>query len=214
MSIMGDPKPCASQQTSISESPSSLGSDPSQHMVPPPPVIPDLPPFKPTPNPSFVWGSVSGVICVELLDCCYREAVHWVHNLFKVPSGRCGKDLVRELVRLLRAYVEDSALQSISLKAALVLPMLVLQKPHRTSKTKDHVAHLDRRLQLWQEGKFEELLHEGRAIQKRQFSSGARHNNVNWVKSFSRFMFEGKVRPGSTSPQSGRWVVWSSTVPL
>ena len=59
----------------------------------------------------------------------------------------------------------------------------------------DHVAHLiDRRLQLWQEGKLEDLLHEGRAIQKRQFRSGARHNNVNWVKSFSLFMFEGKVR--------------------
>ena len=87
-----------------------MGSDPSQHTVLPPPVVTDLPPFKPTPNPSFVWGSFSGVMCVELLDCCYREVVHWVQNLFKVPSGRCGKDFVHELVRLLRAYVEDSAL--------------------------------------------------------------------------------------------------------
>ena len=59
----------------------------------------------------------------------------------------------------------------------------------------DRGSFKDRRLQLWQEGKFEELPNEGRTIQKRQLRSGARHNNVNWVKSFSRFMFEWKVWP-------------------
>ena len=138
MSMMGDLKPRASQQASVSESPSSWVVI-HLHLW----FLIYLYSNQPL-TPSFVWGSVLDVMCVELLDCCYREAVHWVQNLLKVPSGRCGKDFVLKLVRLLRAYVEDSALQSICLKAALVLPRLVLQKPHRTSKKKkDHVAHLD-----------------------------------------------------------------------
>jgi hypothetical protein len=44
------------------------------------------------------------------------------------------------------------------LKAAMVMPSLVLQKPHTKSKRKDHVTHLDRCLDIWKKGDLETLL--------------------------------------------------------
>ncbi len=43
----------------------------------------------------------------------------------------------------------------------MVLPALVLQKPHRTSKTKDHIKCLDMRLEKWKDGNLNELVKEG-----------------------------------------------------
>ena len=56
-------------------------------------------------------------------------------------------------------------MESITLRAATVLPILLLQKPHARSKTKDHVACLQRRLTLWKAGNIDALLREGRTIQ-------------------------------------------------
>ena len=62
------------------------------------------------------------------------------------------------------------------------------------SKAREHVVALERRLELWAKDNFEELLKEGEAIQK-TFSQG--HcilSKSELVRSFSHFMFEGKVR--------------------
>ena len=59
--------------------------------------------------------------------------------------------LVLELSRLFRAYAEGSTLESIALKACTVLPVLLLQKPFRSSKQKDHSVGLARRLSVWKE---------------------------------------------------------------
>ena len=61
----------------------------------------------------------------------------------------------------------------IALKAAFLMPALMLQKSHRRSKAREHVVALERRLELCAKGNFEELLKEGEAIQK-TFSRGHR----------------------------------------
>ena len=48
----------------------------------------------------------------------------------------------------------------------MIMPNLLLQKPSKTSKSKEHQLSLVRRLDLWQNGEFEELLFEGETIQK------------------------------------------------
>jgi len=73
-----------------------------------------------------------------------------------------GKAFVVEITRMFRAYADASALESIALKAAMVMPALLLQKPHPKSKVKDHINHLECLLQLWKEKK---LMEEGRTIQ-------------------------------------------------
>ena len=47
------------------------------------------------------------------------------------------------------------------------MPVLLLQKPSKSSKAKDHLQALERRIKLWDEGNVEGLLYEGMTIQQR-----------------------------------------------
>ena len=48
----------------------------------------------------------------------------------------------------------------------MVLPTLLLQKTSFTSKSKDNVQTLKRRLNQWKDGKIEKLLVEGKIVQE------------------------------------------------
>ena len=78
------------------------------------------------------------------------------------------------------------------MKAAMVMPALLLQKPHPRSKAKDHVIYLERRLQLWGSGKLKELLVEGRMIQH-QLSRKPPKQQEDTARIFAKLMMEGKV---------------------
>ena len=122
--------------------------------------------------------------------------MHWRRNLFKVPSGKAGKAFVRELTRLFQAYADGSSLESVALKAAMVMPALLLQKPHPRSKAKEHTLHLERHLRLWAEGDLGGLLKEGRTIQHqftRQRPNQSR-SAQQIPRRFAKLMKEGKVR--------------------
>ena len=97
----------------------------------------------------------------------YAEVLHWKGNLFPIPHGNSGKRFVRELSRLFRAFGEDTSIECIALAAIAVMPTLLLQNPSKSSKPKDHSAHLERRLILWEKGDINNLLLECRAIQAR-----------------------------------------------
>ena len=60
----------------------------------------------------------------------------WKKNLFKVASGKSEKNFILEL----------------ALKVLMVLLALLLQKPSKTSKAKDHRNKLEIRFQLWKDG--------------------------------------------------------------
>ena len=74
---------------------------------------------------------------------------------------------VQELARLLESYSLATALESVALKAVMVMPALLLQRPHPKSKDKEHVSRLEDRLTKWREGDIVSLLHKGRTIQDR-----------------------------------------------
>ena len=93
--------------------------------------------------------------------------MQWKHNLFEVPRGKVGTLFVRELSHLIDAYSGATAMEGIALKASMVLPALVLQKPSPKSKNKDRSLQLEERLTRWAEGDVESLLHEGQTIQSR-----------------------------------------------
>ena len=56
-------------------------------------------------------------------------------------------------------------LKNIAFKAMEVMPSLLLQKPSKISKSKDHSKELRRRLDSWKSGDIEELIFEATAIQ-------------------------------------------------
>ena len=83
------------------------------------------------------------------------------------PTGHAGTEYVKEHTRLLRAYKDKTPLERIALQAIMVMPGLLLQKPHTKAGSKEFNKHLSRRLTLWKAGKIRELLDEARTIQSR-----------------------------------------------
>ena len=98
-----------------------------------------LPPVAPLSEPTFRWSdSVDGEQFAHSIRLSYKEIAHWRNNIFAVPHGIVGKSFVVELSRLFRAYGESNAMESIALTAAIMLPPLLLPKPHPKDKVKDN----------------------------------------------------------------------------
>ena len=76
------------------------------------------------------------------------EIVHYRRNIFNVPSDRAGKSFIEELTFWIKQFNSDSDLNSVALRAFMVLPTLILQKPSATSKSKEHSEAIERRLAL------------------------------------------------------------------
>ena len=141
------------------------------------------------------WGDCEGLMFQEAIKKAYNQVVHWRRNIFKIPSGKAGKMVVKELTRLFESYADATTLESVAITAAMVLPSLILQKPHRSSKTKEHVTCIERRMKLWQEGNLVDLLKEGQTIQQQlQHSAQDKRSEKQLARSFSKLMMEGKVR--------------------
>ena len=113
-----------------------------------------------------------------------------------IGSQTCSLEicLLHELAKLFQAFGDGSNLSSIALKSAIVQQQLLLQKPSRSSKSKDHIRHLKGRLNLWQKGDIDILLHEGKSIQSRLKPKSGTSNAESSAHSFGKFMKEGKVK--------------------
>ena len=116
---------------------------------------------------------------------------------FNVPSGSSGKRFIRELTKWIDCWNnENSAFREVALKIAMIMPAILLQKPHFKTKAKEHKECLNRRLDLWEAGNFEALLSEIRAIQKKLSSpTNNKTTNDNLAKTFAKLILQGKIRP-------------------
>ena len=74
------------------------------------------------------------------------------------------------------------------------MQMLLLQKPSKRSKAKDHISHLKRRLELWKQGNIEALVQEGECIQKPLVNKPRPSDNDAIARNFGRMMEQGKVK--------------------
>ena len=129
------------------------------------------------------------------VDSAYLKTVHWHRNLFKIPSGKADKAFVAEMARLLHAYAEASTLETVALKCIMTMPALLLQKAHQSSKAMDHVICLERRMKAWYDSDIEQLLHEGTIQSRFSLASWQARSEEQLARSFSKLMFEGKVKP-------------------
>ena len=186
-----------SSPTGITPSPAPSGSlvaerEP-QNTPSPPTQNPELPPNSPSSQPTFTWGQLDGQDFSQAIPAAYAEAAHWNRNLFLMPSGNAGKDFVTELVRLFRSYAEASALESVALKAAMVMLHLLLQKPFASSKAKDHCEILSRRLRAWKTGDLDGLLCEERMILQHAKHVTRHQKEESLASSFSKMMLAGRT---------------------
>ena len=87
-------------------------------------------------------------------------------EIFSSPSGKAGKHYIEELTRLPNDCINESATKETAFKAAMAKPSILLQKPSKTSKAKDHLSARKKRLKDWFSGDILEPLHEGETIKK------------------------------------------------
>ena len=156
--------------------------------------VTELPPCVSMAKPAFSWGLLSSEEFTQSLNSAYSEAIHWKPNYFKIPYGNVGKAFTSELAKLYEAYGLSSAMEPIALKAATLMPILLLQKPARNSKATDHSTCLKRPLQSWKNGDLDDLVREGLTIQQRipAFSTAKHHERL--ARSFANLMFQGKTK--------------------
>ena len=82
----------------------------------------------------------------------------------------------------------------IAMKAGTIAQILLLQKPNRKRKSKEHVTHLQRRPNLWHKGDIQSLLEEGRCIQKHLHTSPRPSDDQVLARTFCRLMMQGEVQ--------------------
>ena len=68
---------------------------------------------------------------------CYQQVSKVRGAPESLSSGRAGKSFITELIFRLQQFNSDTDLNSIALKAFVVLPSLILHKPSATSKSKE-----------------------------------------------------------------------------
>ena len=105
-------------------------------------IQPNLPDYEvfPTEIKNKTWGNISHESFCDTTNGVYDEIVHFRRNIFNVPSGRAGKAFIEELTFWIKQFNSNSDLNSVALKAFMVLPALVLQKSSATSKSKDSIV--------------------------------------------------------------------------
>lgn len=74
----------------------------------------------------------------------------------------------------------------------MIMPSQMFQESSRTSKSKDHVEKLKRRLQLWREG-FDMLVRDVRFIRSKFTYKATTVSLKHIAKTFNNFMITGKV---------------------
>jgi hypothetical protein len=157
---------------------------------------------KPTPLPEYTkcndsvdelkWGDYKGQQVIEIINQSYNTIVTWRRNLFMVPTGAAGQDFVEELTKCINHFNLSTPMEEVALKLLMIAFPLLLQKPSKKSKSRDHVKYLKERLVLWREGKIHDLLRQGKTIQDKLTSNpGKNPQNTDLV--FSRLMLQGKV---------------------
>ena len=142
-----------------------------------------------------IWGALTSQELCQAVSEIYEEVVYWRKNLFKLPSGAAGKDYIRETTKLIQYWTEDKQpISGIALKMVMIMPAILLQKPSRKSNAKQHTQYLRKRLQLWTEGNFEELMREARTIQIRLKPPTRKDETIEHIaKVFADLMLRGKV---------------------
>ena len=128
-----------------------------------------------------------------IINATYDEVVHWRRNLFMLPSGASGKLFIRETTRLLNLWTNDTNMSHIVFKALMIMPSLLLQKPKYNSGSAEHSDCLKRRLANWENGQFDVLMSECRALQKNLKNTSRSPNSDYVAKTFAKHILKGNV---------------------
>ena len=122
----------------------------------------------------------------------YEEIIKWKRNLFDLPKGNLGKKFIEELTKHLNKWAATKNNKSIQL--VMIMPSLLLQRTAKSCKGRVNKDNLRRRFELWDAGKLNELVDEGKCLQSRLTApTGTQNDEENVVKKFRTHMLRGNV---------------------
>ena len=143
------------------------------------------------------WGEYEGEAEISsTIKTIYEEILNWKHNIFPLPRGKSGTDLVKEIDRLVNLFVRKTGWERLALSLLHIFLPLMLQKPSAKSKPREHAKYLTTRLERWRNGELKSLMAETTEIQKRlrKAKSGKEESRE---KAFIRLMMLGKLGPAA-----------------
>ena len=94
------------------------------------------------------WHNISGKEFFDFVNRLYDNIIHWRKNLFKLSAGKASRIFIKEFIIWLDHYNRSTPFKSTPLKYLMTFPCLLLQKPSRNSKAKDHSKAIEDRLKL------------------------------------------------------------------
>ena len=112
--------------------------------------------------------------------------------MFLVPRGKVGNAFIYELSRLISLFNDKTEWESVALRLVFIFIPMMLQKPSKNSRAKDHTIYLDKRLNLWKSGDLTAIISEGREIQNRLEEARKAHER-SLATQFAQLMIHGKV---------------------
>ena len=135
------------------------------------------------------------------IDSAYNEIVYWKKVLFLLPTGAAGKGFIEEMIRLVNGLTYKPNLETIALKALMIMPGLLLQRTSLNSKSKENSETLKRRLLFWKNGQLDQLMFEGKTTQDRlQNNDRVTTNKNKEALIFAQLIEEGKVNTVYSKP--------------
>ena len=152
-------------------------------------------------SPDDFWKKLPDNTLATLEDI-YNEIVHRRSRHFEIYTNKVGRNFVDCINMALSAIAKDTKEQKFSILAAMTVPLLVLVR----TKNKDDGsvnAILNRRLSLWNEGKFMELFNEAKAIHTRSKTLSCKRKK-DPRKHFVRHLTNGNVANAITQLEEGK----------
>ena len=139
------------------------------------------------------YGAISVTRASWYYQWCLRWNCPFQEKYFQCTTGKSGKAFIEELAFWIKQFNSNSDLNSVALKAFMVLPTLILQKLSATSKGKEHSSAIERRLNLWRQGDLDLLLKEVRFIQGKSVNSKKARTVEDISKVLGKLVFQGKL---------------------
>ena len=149
-----------------------------------------------------VWADFNPEELYHIFAKITETTSSWMPNLFVVPFGREGQNFLDELTKLAKLFSTDPDSECYALSALVLAPTLLLQKTSNKAKAFDNKQHLARRLEMWKLGKFEDLVNEGKALQKPL--SPRDQTEESCLKKFIQLMKNGQISEATGWLDPGR----------
>ena len=130
--------------------------------------------------------------CNDMWSTIWERITRLRGKIYSLPRG----SIARQFTSLYQIEVEAFGSRVKPSEAFICFPLLILQKDKNIKKTRDIRSLLKRRMQMWNEGLFEELVSEAERCDRKlpKSSAAGKMDDDKEAKNFSSLILQGRLR--------------------